>query len=203
MYLGHYRVVKYSLRVLWVSVITSDLLTTFGSSSIYKTKIVPTLQCVSLVTFSNWVLINCLMLLHPKIHLFNWHIWAYFLAIGMFLLSSSCFCGLYTDSISLLIPATVCSVSVICEFFQQPVKTNPIKQIYQVMKYAAKNKYPRLRSAFAYWEDKPYSRINLGKSKYGGPLTTEQVEGVKACFRILLVVILTTINIFVYIYSIE
>ena len=34
MYLGHYRVIKYNLRVLWVSVIASDLLVAFGSSSI-------------------------------------------------------------------------------------------------------------------------------------------------------------------------
>ncbi len=36
-----------------------------------------------------------------------------------------------------------------------------------------------------YWEDKPYSRIDLGKSKYGRPFTTEQVEDVKTFFRIL------------------
>ena len=125
----------------------------------------------------------------------NWQLWAYFLAVSISLISITCFCGLYTDSISFLIPATVCSVSVICAFFfskwivEEPVKTNPIKQIYQVLKYAAKNKYPRLRSAFTYWEDKPYSRIDLGKSKYGGPFTTEQVEDVKTFFRILLLVI--------------
>ena len=64
---------------------------------------------------------------------------------------------------------------------------NPLKLIYQVLKYAAKNKYPRLRSAFTYWEDKPYSRIDLGKNKYGGPFTIEQVEDVKTFFRILAV----------------
>ena len=64
---------------------------------------------------------------------------------------------------------------------------NPLKLIYQVLKYAVKNKYPRLRSAFTYWEDKPYSRIDLGKNKYGGPFTIEQVEDVKTFFRILAV----------------
>ena len=65
--------------------------------------------------------------------------------------------------------------------------TNPLKLIYQVLKYAVKNNYPRLRSAFTYWEDKPYSRIDLGKYKYGGPFTIEQVEDVKTFFRILAV----------------
>ena len=43
MYLGHYRVNKYSLRVLWVSVIASDLFTAFENenSSITKAKVVP------------------------------------------------------------------------------------------------------------------------------------------------------------------
>ena len=59
---------------------------------------------------------------------------------------------------------------------------SPLKLIYQVLKYAVKNKYPRLRSAFTYWEDKPYS---MGQNKYGGPFTIEQVEDVKNFFRIL------------------
>ena len=203
MYLGHYRVVKYNLRVLWVSVIASDLLTTFGSSSIFKAKIVPSLigTGASVCIIGNIFQLGSDQLFDASssqiTSFINWQIWACFLAVGIFLLSSSCFCGLYTDSITLLIPATVCTASVICDFFfnkwivKEPVKINPIKQIYQVLKYAAKNKYPRLRSAFTYWEDKPYSRIDLGKSKYGGPFTTEQVEDVKTFFRILLVVILS------------
>ena len=54
------------------------------------------------------------------------------------------------------------------------------------------NKYPRLRSAFTYWEDKPYSRIDLGKAKYGGPFTTEQVEDVKTFFRVLGIAVVLT-----------
>ena len=67
-----------------------------------------------------------------------------------------------------------------------------MKLIYQVLKYAAKNRHPRLRSVFTYWEDKPYSRIDLGKNKYGGPFTTEQVEDVKTFFRILTVQVIST-----------
>jgi len=64
-----------------------------------------------------------------------------------------------------------------------------MKLIYQVLRYAAKNKYPSMRSAFTYWEDKPYTRIDLGKRKYGGPFTTEQVEDVKTFFRVLVLLI--------------
>ncbi len=72
---------------------------------------------------------------------------------------------------------------------KEPPTHNPFKLIYQVLKYAVKNKYPKQRSAFTYWEDKPYSRIDLGKAKYGGPFTTEQVEDVKTFFRLLIVII--------------
>ena len=66
---------------------------------------------------------------------------------------------------------------------KEPTTQNPFKQIYQVIKYAIKHKHPRLRSAFTYCEDTIPSRIDFGKSKYGGPFTTEQVEDVKTLLR--------------------
>ena len=59
------------------------------------------------------------------------------------------------------------------------------KTISQVLKFAAKHKAPVNRSALTYWEDDIPSRIDLGKSKYGGPFTTEQVEDVKTILRML------------------
>ncbi len=115
-----------------------------------------------------------------------------YLAESVFLLTTSCICGLYSDYIPLFLLPLMCTLSIVCDIFgghgliKEPVKNNPLKQIFQVLKYAIKNKHPHLRSAFTYWEDKPYSRIDLGKSKYGGPFTTEQVECVKYFFRLLL-----------------
>ena len=63
---------------------------------------------------------------------------------------------------------------------------NPLKLIYKVLKYAWKHKFPENRSAFTYWENDIPSRIDLGKNKYGGPFTTEEVEDTKSFFRILL-----------------
>ena len=57
--------------------------------------------------------------------------------------------------------------------------------MYRVLKFATQNKYPVNRSAFTYWEEEIPSRIDLGKTKYGGPFTTEEVEDVKTFFRIL------------------
>ena len=66
---------------------------------------------------------------------------------------------------------------------------NPIKLIFQVLNYARKNKYPRNRSALTYWENSVPTRLDLGKDKYGGPFTVEQVEDVKTVFRLLPVLI--------------
>ena len=62
---------------------------------------------------------------------------------------------------------------------------NPFKTVYRVLKFAKQHKYPVNRSAFTFCEDEIPSRIDLGKSKYGGPFTTEEVEDVKTFFRIL------------------
>ena len=67
---------------------------------------------------------------------------------------------------------------------KEPVKENPFRLIYKVIKYTVKQKHPRLRSAFTYCEDNLPSRIDFGKSKYGGPFTTEQVEDVKTFLRL-------------------
>ena len=54
-----------------------------------------------------------------------------------------------------------------------------------MLNYARKNKYPRHRSALTYWEESAPSRLDLGKDKYGGPFTEEEVEDVKTFFRFL------------------
>ena len=61
---------------------------------------------------------------------------------------------------------------------------NPVKLIAKVLNYARKNKYPRNRSALTYWEENYPSRLDLGKEKYGGPFTEEQVENVKVVMRL-------------------
>ena len=77
---------------------------------------------------------------------------------------------------------------------KEPVVQNPFRLFFGVLRYAVKNKYPHQRSAFTYWEDKPYSRIDLAKNKYGGPFTTEQVEDVKIVLRILALLIIVCLG---------
>ena len=66
---------------------------------------------------------------------------------------------------------------------------NPYREVTQVVSFARRHKIPIQRSAFTYWEDDIPTGLDLGKSKYGGPFTTEQVENVKAFFGILYILL--------------
>ena len=70
-------------------------------------------------------------------------------------------------------------------FYIQRRGLNPFKNIYKVLKYSWKHKVPEHRSAFTYWEEDIPRRIDLGKNKYGGPFTNEEVEDTKTFLRIL------------------
>ena len=61
---------------------------------------------------------------------------------------------------------------------------NLIKLIFQVLNYARNNKCPRLRSALTYIDEEHPSRLDIGKHKFGGPFTEEEVEDVKTIFRL-------------------
>ena len=66
-----------------------------------------------------------------------------------------------------------------------PYIINPIKLIAKVISYAWNNKYPSNCSALTYWEEDYPSRFNLGKEKYGGPFSIEEVEDVKTVLRLI------------------
>ena len=74
-------------------------------------------------------------------------------------------------------------------FLIEPCGVNPYKLVYRVVKFAWHHKIPVRRSAFTYCEDEWPSRLDLGKQKYGGPFTVEQVEDVKAFLGILKVLV--------------
>ena len=70
-------------------------------------------------------------------------------------------------------------------FYIQKAGLNPFQNIYKVLKYSWKHKVPERRSAFTYWKEDIPRRIDLGKNKYGGPFTNEEVEDTKTFLRIL------------------
>lgn len=77
---------------------------------------------------------------------------------------------------------------------------NPYMKIFRIFKYSLvdhkreesqHHQLPRstYRSAYTYWEDASISKLDIAKSKYGGPYSQEEVENVKTFFRILLVLL--------------
>lgn len=69
------------------------------------------------------------------------------------------------------------------------LSVNPLTQMVKVCKYARRNKYSKNRSALTYWEEVSPSRLDLGKEKYGGPFTEDQVEDVKTFLQMLPLII--------------
>lgn len=72
---------------------------------------------------------------------------------------------------------------------ESPSRQDPVKTVCKVLHYSYKHKYPQNRSAFTYWEEQAPSRIDVGKERYGGPFTTEEVEDTKTFLRILFLLI--------------
>ena len=208
MYIRRYKVVRYSLWLIWSSLIFYNVLLVlelYVLESLVLAKMKFVAQ-VSTLVGSAGILANTIQFGIDQLtdasssditSYISWYIWSlsltYFVAF-----SQICLCGVYNTATSFFVLPLLGTLAIVSDFLfskwlvKEPVTNNPFKLIHQVLRYAVKNKYPRLRSAFTYWEDKPYSRIDLGKSKYGGPFTTEQVEDVKTFFRILTITIAST-----------
>ena len=201
-YLGRYKVIQYSMRLLWIAVIASN---TIIALQYYAVKNAATSTILIVFTTigvagSAGIICNSLQFGIDQLtdassseitSYISWYTWNFMLASTTSVIFTNCLTRY--NSISYFVLPLSCTLSILSDccfshwLVKEPVTSNPLKLMYQVLKYAVKNKYPRLRSAFTYWEDKPYSRIDLGKNKYGGPFTIEQVEDVKTFFRILVV----------------
>ena len=94
-----------------------------------------------------------------------------------------------TAVLSLVVFAILAALVLYCvskkHFYIEKAGLNPFKNICKVLKYSWKHKVPERRSAFTYWEENVPRRIDLGKNKYGGPFTNEEVEDTKTFLRIL------------------
>ena len=70
-------------------------------------------------------------------------------------------------------------------FLIDSARVTPYRLVYEITKFGRRHKTPLHRSAFTYCEEELPTGLDLGKAKYGGPFTTEQVEDVKAFYGIL------------------
>ena len=202
-YVGRYRMISACLKIMWLGAILFSIKSALNSSILMMNfsylEDIATLLLVmgisgfqaNIIQFSLDQLFDSSSFEITSFILF--YVWSYFAADLTVLLTLNCVCEKY-QPIATLVLTLVLTLAVSSDFLfshwlvKEPVSRNPLKLILQVFRYAAKNKYPRQRSAFTYWDDKHYSRIDLAKSKYGGPFTTEEVEDVKTFFQILLIV---------------
>ncbi len=128
----------------------------------------------------------------------RWYVWTYISSRAIFQFTHTCLndkyhiLGQIVICISLTIVLSSSFIFSSC-LVKEPVTQNPFKLIYKVIRYAIKHKHPRCRSAFTYCEDELPSRIDFGKSKYGGPFTTEQVEDVKTFLRLLVILAIVSV----------
>ncbi len=121
----------------------------------------------------------------------HWYYWTRNLGVGIVLTVLVCTAShdliIVIQSAIELMCITVALI--LCYFLKkhlviEPPGNNPFKTVYRVLKFASQHKSPINRSSLTYWEDKLPSRMDLGKSRYGGPFSTESVEDVKTFLQI-------------------
>ena len=121
---------------------------------------------------------------------FRWNGLAWLIATPLIKLLKTCLYGDYKLVNALVLPGLLSVILSLNYFFsswlvKEPVSKNPLVTIFKVLKFAWDNKYPRLRSAYSYWNTSFCARIDLAKSEYGGPFTAVDVEDTKAFWRII------------------
>ncbi len=74
-------------------------------------------------------------------------------------------------------------------FLIDHARPNPYRLVYKLTKFAHRHKVPIRHSAFTFCEDDVPSGLDLGKTKYGGPFSIEEVEDVKVFYGILQILV--------------
>ena len=208
-YFGRYNVIKWSILTLWsssmfltISSVIAKLVSGYehaGSNTVDATLLI--VMEIGLVGF----VCNILQLSIDQlpdasteeiVSFIRWMAWTTFSSAVALNYSLFCVQKEY-ELIGLFVVTTFLTLVVCLDFLfnnqliKEPVTGNPFRLVFNVLKYAIKTKQPRFRSAFTFYEDELPSRIDFGKSKYGGPFTTEQVEDVKTFLRLVFVIALS------------
>ena len=204
-YFGRYKVIHCSMWVMWVgsilATVSSVVAQSVESYDAINNKVMLAFAALMMIGFGGYQA-NIIQFGIDQLHdastdeiksFISWFVWTY-LSVGI-IVEYIYICKDKQYKIFGLLFVCACVTIVLCSslclnsvLVKEPVTQNPFKLVYNVVKYAIKNKHPRCRSAFTYCEDELPSRIDFGKNKYGGPFTTEQVEDVKTFLRLQIVV---------------
>ena len=206
-YFGRYKVINWSMWIMWVAFILATassvvvkLVESYSSIDRYVSGVLMVIGMIGLSGFQANVIQFGIDQLHDAstseiTSFIGWYIWcaysSHFMVDTMLIIldcvhSEPQIFGILVICVQL---STALSFTSLFNHWlvKEPVTQNPFKLVYYVTRYAIKHKHPRYRSAFTYCEDELPSRIDFGKSKYGGPFTTEQVEDVKTFIRMIAV----------------
>ena len=209
---GRYKVVCLSIWVMWVAymLITASTVAThlvdssYSRISSYVTESLTIIEAVGLGAYQANIIQFGMDQLHDastdEITSFHiWYMWAGYASGCAVNFALKCLPKEYEITKKLFV--CICLSVALCLMFlsnrllvKEPVTQNPFKLVYKVVRFAIQNNRPRYRSAFTYCEDELPSRIDFGKSKYGGPFTTEQVEDVKTFFRLMAVITVASVT---------
>ena len=205
---GRYTVIKISLHVLWIVsvfyclvLVILEILSTYGivEDSDGKQQAVHIAWFVVSVLGFGGLLANIVQFGIDQlqdgssseiISFLRWSGLAWLISFLLIELVKYYLCGNYVLINALVVPGLL-SLVLSTNYFlsswlvKEPVFKNPLVTVFKVLKFAWKNKYPRLRSAYSYWNTGFCARIDLAKSEYGGPFSAADVEDTKAFWRIL------------------
>ena len=212
---GRYRVIYFSLWILLATLLcvgTAGVLTFFYGSNLTKTITTGIVYFAGLIYLTGLPGINANVIQFGLDQLFltpaedqslfiQWYVWVYFFSaviVNIFLDSNILAKSKFIPFTFIAIPLCVITLALLVSLYIFHRKKNwflivtryrnPYNLVYKVTKFGRRHKVPIKRSAFTYCEDEIPSGLDLGKEKYGGPFTTEEVEDVKAFYGVLKVI---------------
>ena len=207
-HIGRYRVISLSIWIVWaaimlatVSSVLADTVDSYTSKiHRYVNGVLVTIGALGAGGFQANVIQFGMDQLHDAstgeiTSFIIWYVWTYPSSSFIVYIIIGCLTKQYWKLVICICLSMLLSSMLMFNHWlvKEPLTQNPFKLVYSVVRYAVKHKHPECRSAFTYCEDEPPSRIDFGKSRYGGPFTTEQVEDVKTFLRFVVLVFVSSV----------
>ena len=211
-YLGRYHTLRYSMWLMWVTMVMATALITLGHilpdyhtlTTVINYGVFPLayiLMNIGLAGFkANILPFGTDQLQEAGSHQFSayvhWFVWTLFLSQGLDLLLVSVTPPDTVLPVQALMQTAGISLALISDALcrqwltRQPGTSNPLKTVLQVLRYTVRHKRPsRQPSAFTYSRHSRPSRLDLAKTTYGGQFLTEEVEDVKTFMHMLVMLL--------------
>ena len=215
-WVGQYRMIQFSLWLLWLGYGALALLYSFclldpNLTALYA---LPALFAVISVGHSGFqasaIPFGADMIKYRTSQelssYFHCYYWVRNLGLTLFFITANC--NSLDESLqgivySMIAAACISTALVLNALFrhwfdERRERINPYKKVIQVLYLAMVIKRPVHRSAFSFTGAKPPSRLSLTKQVHGGKFSSEEVEDVKTFLRLLVILLCVLLVLFVY-----